>query len=82
MKVIRLLGVLLLFSGLSFLIMSCSGDSSGGDGDDTQCPAEILEEKQVDFYNTWEPSVTVQIYEYDLACPDVSFLDPSDIAWS
>lgn len=68
--------------------MSCGGDGDSSDstigeaGDESQCPAAILESKQVDFHNTWQPSVTVQVYEYDLACPDVSFLDPSDIAWS
>ena len=87
MKVVTILSVLLLFVGLSFFIISCGGgesidSSNDGAGDDSQCPAAILESKQVDFHNTWRPNVTVQAYEYDLACPDVSFLDPSDIAWS
>ena len=90
MKVVRLLGVLLLFASLVFFIMTCGGGSSSsdsdidgnGNGDGSQCPAAILEPKQVDFHNTWQPSVIVQVYEYELACPDVGFLDPSDIAWS
>lgn len=84
MKVLRLLSVMFLFAGLSFFVMSCGSSDSISDSssDGSQCPAAILKSKQVDFHNTWHPSVTVQVFEYDLACPDVTFLDPSDIAWS
>jgi hypothetical protein len=86
---IRYLGLALLaILAATTIIIACSGGGSSSDssigaaGDESQCPAAILELKQVDFHNTWQPSVTVRIFEYDLACPDVVFQDPSDIAWS
>lgn len=82
MKVLRLLNVIFLFAGMLFFVMSCGSSDSTSDGGGSQCPEAILESKQVDFHNTWQPNVTVQVFEFDLACPDVSFLDPSDIAWS
>jgi hypothetical protein len=48
----------------------------------SQCSAEMLEDKPVDFHNTWQPDVTVSVYQYDLACPDAVFLNPSDVAFS
>ncbi len=81
MNWLRLLGSLLLVAGLSFALSACS-TSSDGDAEGTQCAAEIMELKPVDFHNTWQPDVTVRVYEYDLACPDMVFQDPSDVAWS
>ena len=72
------------------LILTCGGciegesdsDDNTPSGDNSSCSAEILEDKPVDFQNTWQPDVTVSIYQYDLACEDAVFGNPSDIAFS
>ena len=71
---------------LLLIITGC--DPGGGDDDDSQddsdsslCSDAQYELKPVDFQNTWTTDVTVRVYEYDLACSDMTFQDPSDVAF-
>jgi hypothetical protein len=71
-----------------FIITGCiesdsdSDDNTPSDTGNSECSAEMLEDKPVDFQNTGQPDVTVSVYQYDLACPDAVFRNPSDVAFS
>lgn len=83
------LAIVIAFTVL-LISAGCIGSDSDSNGEDntpsdtssSTCSAEMLESKPVDFQNTWLPDVTVSVYQYDLACPDAVFLDPSDVAFS
>lgn len=80
------LAIVIAFTVIFFSAGCINSDSDDdnntpSDTSNSACSAEMLEDKPVDFHNTWQPDVTVSIYEYDLACPDAVFLDPSDVAF-
>ncbi len=84
LKLMRLIfTTFVVIIGVISLIGCPPGDGGGDDDDDDSslCSEAQYELKPVDFQNTWTTSVTVRVYEYDLACPDQAFQDPSDVAF-